>query len=153
MKISHIILAGTLLLTSYTAQSQTAPAAKKDITTTEKPKVTYEELKELYLKRENSESYKLSKKLMRAFNKKMNYREKDMSIFESPNGSLDWIKANLEKTGFANYEEAAKEHEEMMAAGIKSVEENKDFYTAIRNADREDVRRVMMEGINPYSED
>lgn len=152
MKLSHIILTGALLITFYTAQSQTEPEVKKEEKPATETKVTYEELKELYMKRENSESYKLSKKLMTAFYKKMNYSEKDRSALITPDSMLVWIKANLEKTYFASYEEATEEFDEMMAAGVKSVEENKDFYTAMRNANREDARRVLMEGINPYSE-
>lgn len=154
MKLSHIVLAGTLLFISYTMQSQTAPAAKKDEkTATEQPKVTYEELKELYIKMENSESHKLSNKLMKAFMEKMNYKEKDISVIQSPNGMLEWIKANIEKTGFASYEDAVKEYEEMMAATMKSTTENMDFYMALGKADPEDAHRILTEGINPYSED
>jgi len=154
MKLSQIVLIGVLLFTSYTMQSQTAPEAKKDEkVSTEKTKVTYEELKELYLKRENSESYKLANKLMKAFIEKMNYKEKDLSVIQTPNGRLEWIKANLEKTGFANYEEAVKEYEEMMAVATKSTTENMDFYMALGKADEEDVHRILTEGINPYSED
>src|SRR5690606_1914224 len=97
MKLSHIILTGALLITFYTAQSQTEPEVKKEEKPATETKVTYEELKELYMKRENSESYKLSKKLMTAFYKKMNYSEKDRSALITPDSMLVWIKANLEK--------------------------------------------------------
>jgi len=124
MKLLYTALTIALLAGSHTATAQTVPAKPATELLSAGPEYDthFKKLKELYLKELRSESYKKSVSLHKAFLKKL-----PNEAFTTDD-QLAWIKDNLPKTQFESYEAAEKEWQEIMAAGMASIEDNKEYY-------------------------
>ncbi len=84
--------------------------------------IRYNKLKELYIKKIDSESYKTANSLLSSFVKKTHMRKlTDMPM-------LVWIKLNLYITEFKSFEEAQKEWDAVEAAQEIEFEENTEYY-------------------------
>lgn len=93
-------------------------------------KQAYEKLKELYIKKQESESVKKSNELQLAFTKKMNITDQG-TLFDlrGYGDMLEWIRDNITSTSFQNIEEATKEYEKYLEISSQVYKENEEFYT------------------------
>jgi len=89
--------------------------------------VWYKKLKELYIKRIDSESYKNSEKTTWAYYDMLNMDASD-GIVLMKIGSLEWSKANLYKTDFGSPEEAEREFKKVEDASGLEIEENEEYW-------------------------
>lgn len=89
----------------------------------------YARLKDLYLKRQESASFRKSDELLRKFIKKSNIAYPELQkLTAQQKGILDWVSENLELTTFEDFEDAKAQYEEYSEANNKEYEENQDFH-------------------------
>lgn len=92
----------------------------------------YEKLKELYIKKIHSPTYRKYKSLINSYKSKWRFAYEGSGdklgaeLAKNP-GGLNWIKNNLEKTKFESYEAAVEEFDLVMAAAKDDNTANKEF--------------------------
>jgi hypothetical protein len=87
---------------------------------------SYNKLRALYLKQLDSESHKKAMKLTDQFMTKANFNG-DQNILLTDDGLMNWIKDNIEKTSFKNFEEALKLDEDLKTAYKADAIENAEY--------------------------
>jgi hypothetical protein len=99
----------------------------------------------------NSKSFKESMVAMHTFVKKL--RPGDNTgigpLISSEVALMHWIKDNIKKTDFKDYDEAVSAYKLAISVGLKCREENKEFYKLYESCTDEDelIRYI------PYSDD
>ncbi|NDI98778.1 hypothetical protein GWA97_06790 [Flavobacterium sp. LaA7.5] len=92
----------------------------------------YEQLKALYIKMLDTDSYQESSKLMKSFFQKMN--KKDKTVLIHPDDYINWVKDNIEQTDFKSFTEAEFEWDIIKLLQKKSIEENQGYYDFLMKA-------------------
>ncbi|OYQ49025.1 hypothetical protein CHU92_00485 [Flavobacterium cyanobacteriorum] len=92
----------------------------------------YEKLKAMYIEMQNKQSSKDFIALNNAFKEKSNFKASPQEMYNQAkngfNAQFEWVRNNIEKTGFKNCEEAEAEITKLLNQNIKFVMENKDTY-------------------------
>jgi hypothetical protein len=96
---------------------------------------TYNELKELFIKKIHSPSYQIYSETI------INYRRKWRSVYDGTGeelakdpGALKWLKNNWQRTEFKSYEEAQKEYQRIWPLHLAAEKANKEFERARKRA-------------------
>lgn len=92
---------------------------------------TFNHLKKLYEKQQDSESSKKIHLIISDFSKKMNLDKTDNRIdFEQSKLSMiEWVEKNIEKTSFQNIDEAHQKYVKLLQAQNEEIIINEEFYT------------------------
>jgi len=96
-------------------------------------KEVHEKLKQLYIKKLDSESHIRAAVLSKDFVKKMNHPDKgrEQNYLKNP---LNWIQHNLDKTGFSSYEEAEIAWKNLQEEWNNETVENQAYYSFLNEA-------------------
>jgi hypothetical protein len=86
----------------------------------------FQKLKSLYIKMLDSESFHKMDSVLDIYTYKIHYKEYQRDI-EKYNNMNDWVKANLEKTDYANFSEAEVDYNNMLAYQKESDIENSEY--------------------------
>lgn len=125
MKIkSNFLVALLVSIIPFLGFSQSAKEQKEDPIPYE---VRYKKLKELFIKRIDTESYKKESKLVSDYGDKLNLTPSDSEQFQEME-VLEWIKVNLKQTNFKTMEEAEKEWAAVEIAQEIELQENLAYH-------------------------
>lgn len=125
MKIkSNFLVVLLVSIIPFLGFSQGAKKQEKDTIPYE---VRYKKLKELFIKRIDTESYKKEDKLFTAYVDKLNLTPADNEQFQEME-VLEWIKVNLKQTSFKTMEEAEKEWAAVEIAQEIELQENSAYH-------------------------
>lgn len=125
MKVkSNFLVALLFSIIPFLCFSQTAKEQKEDTIPYE---VRYKKLKELFIKRIDSESYKKENRLFTGYVDKLNLKPSDSELFEEME-PLEWAKANLKQTNFKTVAEAEKEWAAVEIAQDMELKENSAYH-------------------------
>lgn len=89
--------------------------------------ICYDKLKELEIKKNNSESKQEANRLRDVFSLKLNQKT-DTTIFTKKEVFFPWIEENIKSTLFVNVDAAKEEWLKLNAANEKVMDDNSDYY-------------------------
>jgi hypothetical protein len=121
--------------------------------------VRFDRAKDFYAKMHGSPSATNYVKCKNDFYSKLpkGIKLEDPAALNCAENTLFWTKANIQKTGFANYEEAQLLWDKQVAAHTKLVDENTAFYNYLRetakSCGQEQFRQLLHDLMQEYGTD
>jgi len=128
MKSISIILFALCVFCPFVSHGQDTPLQPQFSTERDSAYFnTFNTLKDLFVKQILSARYQQTRQLIQSYKSKLRSSGyfKAADLAKDP-GGLKWLKENWAKTGFARYEEAVKEYNNLLATSNADNKENKE---------------------------
>ncbi len=101
-------------------------------------------LKKAYGEFVKSESYKITQILIDDYCKKVNPKNVDLDL-SGENDIREWIKKNMDKTSFINYENSVEEYDKVLKSYESMINENETFFYLLSKSNIDEFKVLITE--------